>query len=673
MDEKRSPSLSAESESDVAVACFPQDAQVAARHSVLDQWFSKIWRGKWTLLTSIAIFLLLALMIGAIRSSLYRTQTTIEVRNPEPFYPPASAESGAQVSAPRDSSYLDTQLRIIQSRSVVELVLEKLDDSERSRLLEAPRFWWSANSYDQKLQSILAGLTAKPSQQAGFIDISFLSPDPVSGARFLNLLSQELEDLNVERAWRASERNREWTDRQLEQLRRRWEQSEQVLAEYSQASGLVATVAPRSLYPAGPTTDAKLRQLKLRLGSLQKQIVQWQSLYGAVSPNVLSLEQDRSKMEAAIRQRQVFLSKSPSPAPQVSPPVSQEPSSANQAQAIVHLNILKQDAASNQRIYETTTARLKEADVASASRIADISVIDPAIPVTEPATPSQFLNGAMGVVVGLLFGITYLLLRDRLSSTFAEPDLLRQYLGLPVLGAIPHNRLDDAEQFRPPNDPQPELYASFDTDPRTAEAYRSIRSSILLKIDPKTGPKHLVFTSALASEGKTSVVFNLGAALASAQRRVLLVDGDLRNPALHKIFGTDNEHGLTDLLSRQITESPIASRDVVRQTPIPDLYLLPAGQAGSRAPEILASLHLPHLVREFAKAFDIVLIDAPAILPCADARTLARAADAVILIVKAGVTDRRSASLARETISQDGANIMGVILTDWQSTQSATV
>ena len=674
MDEKRSPSLTAKSEPDVAAACLPQEAPAAARISALDWFLSKIWRGRWTLLTSIVIFLLLALMIGATMTPLYRTQTTIEIRSAElSFSPRATSENAAQASVPAESSYADTQIRIIESRSLVERVLNKLNDSERSRLLEAPHFWWSATSYDERLQSILGKINATASQQAGFVDISFLSPDPVSGARFLNSLCQELEDLNVERAWHASERNREWTDRQLEQLRRRWEQSEQVVAEYSQASGLDSAAPALTARPPARVSDPKLRQLRLQLASLRKQIAQWQSLYGAGSPNLSSLQVQASKIVAAIRQRQAFLSKNPTPAPQVAASGSTSSALPGKLQANVHLNILKQDADANQRIYETTAARLKEADLANASRITDISVIDPAIPVTQPATPGQFLNGFLGALVGFLFGATYLLLRDRLSTTFAEPDLLRQYLGLPVLGAIPHSRLDEAEHFRLPNDPHPTLHLSFDADPRTAEAYRSIRSSILLKTGQRTGPRRLVFTSPLSSEGKTSVVGNLGAALASAQRRVLLVDGDLRNPALHKIFGTDNEHGLTDLLSRQITDAPIASRDVVRETQIPDLYLLSAGQAGARAPEILSSLHLPQLVREFSKAFDIVLIDSPAILPYADARTLARAADAVILIVKAGVTDRRSAVLARETISQDGVRILGTILTDWESAQSAAV
>jgi protein-tyrosine kinase len=167
-------------------------------------------------------------------------------------------------------------------------------------------------------------------------------------------------------------------------------------------------------------------------------------------------------------------------------------------------------------------------------------------------------------------------------------------------------------------------------------------------------------------------VGNLGAALASAQRRVLLVDGNLRNPGLHKIFGADNEHGLAELLSRPVPDHPIEPRDVIRETQIPDLYLLSAGQADGRAPEILSSARLPDLIREFARGFDLVLLDSPPIIPYSDARSLARAADAVILVVKAGTTDRQAAIHARDAIGQDESPIMGAILTEWDSVQAAS-
>ena len=650
---------------------------------------SKLWRGKWILLFSVLAFTLIALMLGAVHTPLYRAQTSVELQGAGTLYPRASSENGAV--SDQTESFIQTQIRIIQSRSLLERILARLSDEERSRIVESPRFAWGRRSYDQTVESLLQHLSAQPSAQAGIVDISFLSPDPVAGAHFLNTLTQELSDYNVERSWHAAQRNREWTDRQLDELRRKWEQSELILAEYSQLSGIgVAAPAAAKTPLSRPATnsnsseanDGKLRELKSHLADLDKQVAQWQALYGPSSSQVSALKSQATETETSIRLRRAELQRASSPAasqpaavkdpPLVSARPQPRAVAVNPTQVITHFNVLKQDADSNRQIYETAAAKLKEVNVANAAHVGDINVVDPAIAAAKPASPGQLMNGFLGAIAGLLVGLAFVTLQDHFSHTFAEPSLLSQQLALNVLGVIPVDRLGASPNgfARVPDGIS--LHLTFDRDAQTAECYRSIRSSILLGANQHSGPRRLVFTSAGASDGKTMVVGNLGAALASAQRRVLLVDGDLRNPGLHKLFGTDNERGLVDLLSHQLAVPPVATRDVIRETQIPDLYLLSAGDAGARAPEILSSIHLPQLIREFAKGFDIVLIDSPPVLPYADARSLARASDAVILVVKAGSTDRRSALLARDAIAQDGTPVAGVILTDWDRSRAAS-
>ena len=688
MEEKRTTTVYAKLESDRPVVQFAQGQTRAFSYALIN---STLKRGKWLLLFSVAAFTLIGLMLGELNVPLYRAQTSIEILSSTYLNQRAGFTDAGGLA--ETDSYLQTQIRIIQSRSLLERTLAKFTEAERARLLETPHFWWTHTSYDQKLESIRMHISTKPSDQAGIVDISFLSPDPVAGAHFLNSLTQELADYNVERTWRTAQHNREWNDRQLGDLRRRWEDSEQVVAEYARKSGIdavsrgfnqaqpIQTVQSPMSKPAVASSiqagnDPKLRELTAKLAGLHKQITQWESVYGVGAPSALKFRAEATATETAIRRRRSSLAqsniKAPAEAEHVQTSIAHSnPSATNRAETLAHLDVLRQEADSNRRIYETTDAQLREAGAVSASHIGDINVVDPAIPNTKAVTPGTFLNGVIGGVTGVFVGIAFVALRDRFSHTFQDPALLNQVLELPVLGAIPEERLLPAKALYLTTD-EPTLHLAFDTDIDTAEAYRSIRSSILLTANQRSGPRRLVFTSAGLSEGKTAVVGNLGAALACAQRRVLLVDGDLRNPSLHRIFGADNDHGLADLLSRQITSSPIASRDVIRQTQIPDLYLLTAGQAGAKAPEILSSAQLPQLIREFAKGFDIVLVDSPPVLPYSDARSLARAADGVVLIVRASATARRDAVLARDIISQDGAPVIGAILTDWDRTQSAS-
>jgi len=603
-----------------------------------EPFWRKLWRGKWVAGFTAAAFALLAMMVGALQQPLYREQLSIEVQGPH--------SSGQE-------SFIETQIRIIESRAMVERVLGSASEEDRARLLQGPHFWWtrSEDGAEALRRHISARAAVKAAGQAGIIDITFLAADPAAGARFLNILARELADFNVERTWRAVQTNRQWTERQIDELRRKWEQSEQILTEYQQVRAPLVAETPEA-------TDPKTQTLRAKLAELNKEIAQWQALYGPSGAAVLKLKAEAAETEAALRQQR--------PQRVVLKPVSQT------AGATAHLAALQQEAASNRAIYESTATRMKEASVLMASELGSISVVDPAVATGNLATPSQFLAGTLGAFMGLVLGVAFVALRERFSSTFSEPAALGQYLGIPVLGAIPANRFGEEEKTYDEANQEPALHLNFETDLQTAEAFRCIRSSILLGESQKNGPRRLVFTSASASEGTTFVIGNLGAALASAQRRVLLVDGNLRSPGLHKIFGADNERGLAELLGRRISEDAVSSRDVIRETQIPDLYLLSAGQAGEHAPEILSSLQLPILIREFAKGFDLVLVDSAPALPYADARSLARAVDGVVLVVKAGSTGRQKAMEARAAMSQDGSLIIGAILTEWDSAMSAS-
>jgi len=664
MEEKRSAATFRSLAPDSSTVSLAVAGPISGPRLTAEPLGQKLWRGKWVVAFTAAVFALLAMMLGALQQPLYREQLSIEVRGPAGGTHSANA---ADTEAAQES-FVETQIRIIESRSLVERVLARLSDDDRARLLEEPRFWWRRSDQqaaDSLRRHISARAAVKSAEQAGIVDIFFQAADPAAGAHFLNVLAQELADFNVERTWRAVQSNRQWTERQIDELRRKWEQSEQVLAEFRQVSGL-GNAAARGQAVSVPlmpeANDPKTRQLRAKLAELNQEIAQWQALYGPSGATMLRLKAEATQTEAALRQQRrlgVVLN-----------PVAQRPASAQQQ---AHLAALQQEAASNRATYEATATRLKEAGMLMGSALGTISVVDPAVPVSTLATPSQFLRGTLGALMGLLLGMAFVALRERFSSTFSEPAALGKYLGLPVLGAIPVDRFgEDGKPYDEVNQ-EPALHLNFETDLETAEAFRSIRSSILLGASSKTGLRRLLFTSAGASEGTTFVIGNLGAALASAQRRVLLVDGNLRSPGLHKIFGADNERGLADLLSRQISESAVSSRDVIRETQIPDLYLLAAGQAGTRAPEILSSVQLPNLLREFAKGFDLVLVDSAPALPYADTRSLARAVDGVVMVVKSGSTGKHQAMEAREAISQDGSPIIGAILTEWDTALAASV
>jgi receptor protein-tyrosine kinase len=296
-------------------------------------------------------------------------------------------------------------------------------------------------------------------------------------------------------------------------------------------------------------------------------------------------------------------------------------------------------------------------------RIAEqIAIIDPAIPGLDPVGPNLSDNLLISALCGIFLGIAIALIRKFAVNTFSGPGSVGDVLGVRELGAIPERKL-----LGPAGSDT--AHAGVQMDPND-ESLRYLRSSLLYH--PGKQPiRFLAFTSAAPGEGKTTVVANLSMSLAATGRRVLVIDGDLRRPRLHRLLQVPSGPGLADLLRRDPSAPPASLYRYVNSTSFQNLYVLPPGTAGNDAPELLAGPHLAQLFRELAKSFDFVLIDTPPLLACSDARNYARAVEGVVLVVRSSETQKRAALVARDMLLQDGAIIVGTVLTGWRQNYPA--
>ncbi len=291
-----------------------------------------------------------------------------------------------------------------------------------------------------------------------------------------------------------------------------------------------------------------------------------------------------------------------------------------------------------------------------------ISIIDPAIASADPVGPFLADNLLIGVLGGVLLGVVIALARTLAVNTFTGPGSVGEVLGVRELGSIPQRKL-----LGPAGSDS--AHAGVQMDPND-ESLRYLRSSLLYH-PGKQQIRFLAFTSAAPGEGKTTVVANLSMSLAATGRRVLVIDGDLRRPRLHRLMQVPSAPGLADLLRRDPSAPPASLSRFVNSTSFQNLYVLPPGAAGNDAPELLAGPHLAQLFRELAKSFDFVLIDTPPLLACSDARNYARAVEGVVLVVRSSETQKRAALVARDMLLQDGASIVGTVLTGWQQNYPA--
>jgi polysaccharide biosynthesis transport protein len=336
----------------------------------------------------------------------------------------------------------------------------------------------------------------------------------------------------------------------------------------------------------------------------------------------------------------------------------------------------KRELDTTRQFYETISRRADEARIASAMSQSNVRLVGPAQPAGRPFKPNLPLNLAIGAFAGLALAIGYVMLREQMSSVFRLPGEAGVCLTLPEVGAIPkaaNGRIATLDFVWPGIRTAPAERASLDhPSSGLAESFRATLASILSAGHNGDHPRTMVVTSSRPMEGKTTVVSNLGIALAEIGGRVLLIDGDLRRPRLHKVFDQINSWGLSDMLREKNAVEELPLEALVKRTTVPRLYLLPSGTGTDNIFGLLCSGRMARLLPKFREAFDYVLIDAPPCLEFADARIMARHAEKLLLVVRADSTDRKTAQAAVQRLLLDRISVMGVVFNGWDPSKSDT-
>jgi tyrosine-protein kinase len=273
-------------------------------------------------------------------------------------------------------------------------------------------------------------------------------------------------------------------------------------------------------------------------------------------------------------------------------------------------------------------------------------VFQAAQPPADLAAPRPLLYLAFGVVLGLLVGFGAAMLRSVLDTRVTSRSQLEEILGVPVLGTIGRDRKIRSSPLR--------MYGA--SHAALAEAFRYLRTNIQVAVVDHQR-KTVLVTSATSAEGRTTTVCNLGLTLAKAGARVVIVDADLRNPAIARYLGIATTPGLSDVLNTR--ES---MKTAVRPVG-PSLDALPSGLCPPNPSELLGSKRMTELLASLREMYDVVLIDSAPLLPVTDAAVLAPRVDAVLVVVRQGRTRVQDLYAARETLQAVSGRILGSVLT----------
>jgi polysaccharide biosynthesis transport protein len=315
----------------------------------------------------------------------------------------------------------------------------------------------------------------------------------------------------------------------------------------------------------------------------------------------------------------------------------------------VEYNELTAQADRIERAIDALDSRIREVNLSEDAGALSAAVLEVAKPSYGPISPKQFQTMGFAGMVGLMFGLGVALLRDATDSRLRSAEDMSSLLSLPILGTVPQI---NAKRVPSVMGRQMELQPGSPT----AEAYRTIRTSIDFGQFGRPA-RTMLFTSPSAGDGKSTCCSNLAIAMASAGRRVLLIDADCRRPTQHKVFGLDMKIGLTDILNKKATLD-----EAVQATTVDNLSVLPCGTIPGNPSELLNGNAFLDLLTTAGTRYDLVMIDSPPLGPVTDARVLAGRCDVTVLVMRAGVATRAMAEHARDALDTVNAQTLGLIV-----------
>jgi polysaccharide biosynthesis transport protein len=570
----------------------------------------------------------------------------------------------------------------------------------------------------EALDAFKAALRVTLEANTRIIDIHFRSPDKHLTANVVNTLVNTYVEQNFKTRFESTMQTSDWLSKQLVDLQMKVETSQEKLVQYQKAHEilgidekqnittqkldelnrelttaesarmekesvyrLVQTGDPDSVASASSVeSDAKgsnnasslLEKLREQDADLKIQVAQLNTQFGPSYPRLAQLNGQLKEVEAQIqveirkiagRLRGDYLAAVQHEG-MLHAALEKQKQEANQLnESAIEYSLLKRDVESNRALYEGLLEKLKEAGVTAGLRSNNVRPVDIARVPTSPSEPNLPRNLSFALALGLTSGIGLAFLLESIDNTVRTPEQAQALSGLPSLGMIPLGssiRSDASAQQRltvAASREAVEVITQSRPQSQMAESYRALRTSLLLT-SLGMPPKVILITSALPEEGKTTTSINCAIVLAQKGTRVLLIDGDLRRPSIHKTLGMGPKVGLSNVLTGAVT----LQEATLRSNILPNLFVLPAGTPPPNPAELLASAEMKEVLSKLREQYDHIVMDTPPTLSVTDAVIMSTRADAVVLVIRSGQTTKQALRRARDILAQVNARVCGVLM-----------
>ena len=620
-----------------------------------------------------------------------------------------------------DDDFYQTQYRVLQSRALAWRAAQKLGmkaappaqpsepgflgrlQDQLSGMIGAPKKVEPPPADETTAQSevtgaFLGGLSVAPVRNTHLVELTYQSADPEFAAKAANAVAEAYIAQGLAMRFTATKEATDYLTTQLEEQRARVAASEKALQDYQESNNAVGVddrqnmVVQRQSASSANLTAARaeridkgalyervmalqgdrsalealpavmnsefVQSLKTTLNEQRQKKTELSARYRDGAPAMVALDREIQETERKISVEIDRVAASIKADYQTAQARERqyEQELAQQTAEATRLGrkgaayaSLQDEAKSNRELFETLLQKTKETGVSSEFKGTNIQIVDraetprwPVLPNTRRDLIFAFFYGCV-IAIGLAFGFEYL------DSRIRTPDEIKTHLGLPFLGLVPSLSEKDYAGESP-------LISDADVPATFAEAVRAIRTAVVFS-SAEDGARSVVVTSTAPGEGKTVVSTNLAVALAQADQRTLLIDGDMRRPRVHEVFDRLQEPGLSNVLVGT-TELHTA----VCRTTVPNLFVLSAGHIPPNPAELLGSARYRELIQDVRHQFDWIIIDAPPVMAVTDAVIVASGATGVVFVIGAEMTSRRHAAFAVEQLAAVRAHFIGAVL-----------
>jgi polysaccharide biosynthesis transport protein len=597
--------------------------------------------------------------------------------------------------------YYQTQYKLLQSRSLARRVIEQLNllnDPEYggprpTSRIEALRAQPAGQSPEMEgtIDGLLGRISVKPIRNSRLVSVSATSFRPQLAAQVANALATLYIQQSLDIRFKTSSEAGRWLALQIEDQRKKVEDSDRRLQEVKRQEGLVNIEERRTLLEqrlkelgtalterkterlqkealwrqmAGAPNPEELpdvmrsglvQSLRIELASLERQQAQLMERYLEEHPEVVKVRKQIEDTRAKIRaeaQRVVRAAENDYKAAG-----AQEASMASALEAAkqdaldistraVSYDSQKRELDAAKLVLDSLLSRAKETDVSSELKTTNIRVVDAAVVPTWPVRPRTQRDVMLGFLLGAFLGVALAFFLEYLDNTLKTPDDVKEHLGVPLLGVVPEL----------PARPAPLVVVAPDADERFREGYRVVRTALNYSWS-EPGARLILVTSTAPGEGKTLTAVNLALTLGTQEGRVLLIDADLRKPSTHHVLTAGKEPGLSDLL---VGRKTIA--ETVQTVAGTSLTYVASGTPVPSPADLMSSRSMRGLLDELRRSYDWIVVDSPPVGAVAEPLLLSPLMDGVVMVVGAEMVPRKAVRESLDRIRGTGARVLGVVL-----------